>query len=76
MKKTTVTWSGSSGKTQRGYSIFLWLIQKGGRKPAYFLLLWVALYYRLFNKQSNKSLYYVYHNILKLPSTKIGPTLL
>lgn len=76
MKKDTVTWSGSSGKTQRGYSIFLWLIEKGGRAPAYFLLSFVALYYRLFKKESNQSLYYTYNEILKIPSSKISHTIL
>lgn len=64
------TWSGSSGNTQKGYSIFLWIIDRLGRKTAYFLLFWVALSYWLFHRKANKSLHYLYKNRLQFSFVK------
>lgn len=55
-------WSGSSGNTKKGYSIFLWLIDKGGRYAAYFLLKFVAFYYWLCKQEANSALKDVYSN--------------
>lgn len=64
MTRQQQSWSGSSGNTQMGYSIFLWLIDKGGRRAAYVLLFWVALVYWLFHQKANRSLNQLYRHRL------------
>ena len=53
-------WDGKSKGTVLGYRIFVFLIQKAGIKAAYVLLYFVASYYFLFLKKSNKAIFYYF----------------
>ncbi|MBS7230383.1 lipid A biosynthesis acyltransferase [Flavobacterium psychroterrae] len=53
-------WDGKSKGTVLGYRIFVFLIQKAGVKSAYVLLYFVASYYFLFLKKSNKAISYYF----------------
>ncbi|KAF2336388.1 LpxL/LpxP family acyltransferase [Flavobacterium daemonense] len=53
-------WDGKSKGTVLGYRIFVFLIQKAGVKSAYALLYFVASYYFLFLKKSNKAIFYYF----------------
>ena len=53
-------WDGKSKGTVLGYRIFVFLIQKAGVKSAYVLLYFVASYYFLFLKKSNKAIFYYF----------------
>ncbi|UTN05387.1 lipid A biosynthesis acyltransferase [Flavobacterium bizetiae] len=53
-------WDGKSKGTVLGYKIFVFLIQKAGVKTAYVLLYFVASYYFLFLKKSNKAISYYF----------------
>ena len=53
-------WEGRSRGTTLGYRIFVWLLRYGGLKPAYGLLHFVTLYYRLFVKAATGPLKYLY----------------
>lgn len=57
-------WDGKSKGTVLGYRIFVFLIQKAGVKSAYFLLYFVASYYFLFLKKSNRSIFYYFNKRL------------
>lgn len=56
----TATWQGRSKGTPLGYRIFVALLKAGGLKPAYALLHFVTLYYRLFVKSATAPLQYLY----------------
>jgi len=58
-------WDGKSKGTVLGYKIFVFLIQKAGVKSAYVLLYFVASYYFLFLKKSNKAISYYFKERLK-----------
>ncbi|MFH7016265.1 lipid A biosynthesis acyltransferase [Flavobacterium sp. FlaQc-47] len=58
-------WDGKSKGTVLGYRIFVFLIQKAGVKSAYVLLYFVASYYFLFLKKSNKAISYYFKERLK-----------
>ena len=58
-------WDGKSKGTVLGYRIFVFLIQKAGVKAAYALLYFVASYYFLFLKKSNKAISYYFKERLK-----------
>jgi len=58
-------WDGKSKGTVVGYKIFVFLIQKAGVKSAYVLLYFVASYYFLFLKKSNKAISYYFKERLK-----------
>ncbi|MCI9846193.1 lipid A biosynthesis acyltransferase [Flavobacterium pectinovorum] len=58
-------WDGKSKGTVLGYRIFVFLIQKAGVKSAYFLLYFVASYYFLFLKKSNKAIFYYFKERLQ-----------
>ncbi|WP_456313782.1 LpxL/LpxP family acyltransferase [Pseudomonas shirazensis] len=58
-------WDGKSKGTVLGYKIFVFLIQKAGVKSAYVLLYFVASYYFLFLKKSNKAIFYYFKERLK-----------
>jgi len=58
-------WDGKSKGTVLGYRIFVFLIQKAGVKAAYALLYFVASYYFLFLKKSNKAISYYFRERLK-----------
>jgi predicted LPLAT superfamily acyltransferase len=53
-------WDGKSKGTVLGYKIFVFFIKKTGIKGAYFILYFVASYYFLFLKKSNKSIFYYF----------------
>lgn len=57
-------WDGKSKGTVLGYRIFVFLIQKAGIKAAYVLLYFVASYYFLFLKKSNKAIFYYFNQRL------------
>jgi len=58
-------WDGKSKGTVLGYKIFVFLIQKAGVKAAYALLYFVASYYFLFLKKSNRAISYYFRERLK-----------
>jgi len=51
------SWDGRSKGTVLGYKIFVFLIKNLGVRSAYWLLYFVAGYYFLFQKESNKAIY-------------------
>ncbi len=53
-------WDGKSKGTVFGYKIFVFFIKKSGIKSAYFILYFVALYYFIFLKKSNQSIFYYF----------------
>ncbi|MEN2414464.1 LpxL/LpxP family acyltransferase [Flavobacterium mesophilum] len=57
-------WDGKSKGTVLGYRIFVFLIQKAGVKSAYALLYFVASYYFLFLKKSNRAIFYYFRERL------------
>jgi len=63
-------WDGKSKGTVLGYKIFVFLIQKAGVKSAYVLLYFVASYYFLFLKKSNKAISYYFKERLKYSTLK------
>ena len=63
-------WDGKSKGTVLGYKIFVFLIQKAGVKSAYVLLYFVASYYFLFLKKSNKAISYYFKERLKYSNFK------
>lgn len=58
-------WDGKSKGTVLGYRIFVFLIQKAGVKAAYGLLYFVASYYFLFLRKSNKAIFYYFKERLQ-----------
>ncbi|MEN2398413.1 lipid A biosynthesis acyltransferase [Flavobacterium sp. MC2016-06] len=58
-------WDGKSKGTVLGYRIFVFLIQKAGVKAAYVLLYFVASYYFLFLRKSNKAISYYFKERLQ-----------
>ncbi|WP_144283343.1 LpxL/LpxP family acyltransferase [Chryseobacterium echinoideorum] len=52
-------WKGKSKGTILGYQIFVWCIKNVGIRSSYFVLYFVAFYYFLFEKKSNR--YYTYY---------------
>lgn len=57
-------WEGRSKGTTLGYKIFVWLLKAGGLKPAYALLHFVTIYYRLFVPSATGPLAYLYQKRL------------
>ncbi|MEO8236033.1 MAG: lipid A biosynthesis acyltransferase [Flavobacterium sp.] len=53
-------WDGKSRGTVLGYKIFVFFIKKVGIKSAYFILYFVAAYYFIFLKKSNRSIFYYF----------------
>ncbi|QOG03065.1 lipid A biosynthesis acyltransferase [Flavobacterium sp. MDT1-60] len=58
-------WDGKSKGTVLGYRIFVFLIQKAGVRSAYVLLYFVASYYFLFLKKSNRAIFYYFKERLQ-----------
>jgi len=54
-------WDGKSKGTVLGYKIFVFFIKKTGIQSAYFILYFVAAYYFLFLRKSNKAIFYYLH---------------
>lgn len=57
-------WDGKSRGTLLGYKIFVFCIKKLGVRTAYFVLYFVAFYYFLFLKKSNKAIFYYFRDRL------------
>jgi len=53
-------WDGKSKGTVLGYKIFVFFIKKISIKSAYFILYFVASYYFIFLKKSNKAIFYYF----------------
>jgi len=62
-------WKGQSRGTILGHKIFVFILNHLGLKPAYIVLRFVALYYFLFARKSNKNSFYFFHEILKYKKT-------
>jgi predicted LPLAT superfamily acyltransferase len=62
-------WEGKSRGTVLGHKIFVFILNHLGLKLAYIVLRFVALYYFLFARKSNRNIYYYFHNILKYKKT-------
>ncbi|MCW3082808.1 MAG: lipid biosynthesis acyltransferase [Bacteroidetes bacterium] len=62
-------WEGKSRGTVLGHKIFVFILNHLGLKLAYIVLRFVALYYFLFARKSNKSIYYFFHDVLKYKRT-------
>jgi len=58
-------WEGKSKGTVLGHKIFVFILNHLGLKLAYIVLRFVALYYFLFARKSNKNSFYFFHNVLK-----------
>lgn len=58
-------WEGKSKGTVLGHKIFVFILNHLGLKLAYIALRFVALYYFLFARKSNKNSFYFFHNVLK-----------
>lgn len=58
-------WEGKSKGTVLGHKIFVFILNHLGLKLAYIVLRFVALYYFLFARKSNKSIMYFYRDVLK-----------
>lgn len=58
-------WEGRSRASATGYRIFVWLLEHGGIKPAYALLHFVTIYYRLFVPAAIRPLHYLYRERLQ-----------
>ena len=63
-------WDGKSKGTVLGYKIFVFFINKIGIRSAYFVLYFVASYYFLFLKKSNRAIYYYFHQRLGYSALK------
>ncbi len=57
-------WDGKSKGTLLGYKIFVYCIKKLGIKAAYSVLIFVAFYYFIFEKRSNKAIFYYFNKRL------------
>ncbi|MBF6607561.1 MAG: lipid A biosynthesis acyltransferase [Flavobacterium sp.] len=57
-------WDGKSRGTVLGYQIFVFCINKLGVRTAYFILYFVAAYYFLFLKESNRVIFYYFRKRL------------
>lgn len=63
-------WSGKSRGTLLGYKIFVFCIRHLGVRAAYFVLYFVAAYYFLFLRSSNRTIFYYFHNRLGFSKPK------
>ena len=62
-------WEGKSRGTVLGHKIFVFILNHLGLKLAYIVLRFVALYYFLFARKSNKNIYFFFHDVLKYKRT-------
>ena len=58
------TWDGKTRGGLTGYRIFVSILKTAGLKPAYFLLRFVAFYYFLFSRSSNRHIRYYFTKVL------------
>lgn len=63
-------WDGKSKGTVLGYKIFVFFINEIGIRSAYFVLYFVASYYFLFLKKSNRAIFYYFHERLGFSAFK------
>lgn len=63
-------WQGKSKGSVSGYRIFVFLIKHLGVRAAYFLLYFVAFYYFLFERKSNRCMYDYFRNRLGFSPVK------
>ena len=63
-------WDGKSKGSVLGYQIFVFLIRTFGVRVAYFILYFVATYYFLFLKKSNRVMFYYFHKRLGYSNLK------
>lgn len=63
-------WDGKSKGTLLGYKIFVFSIKKLGIKTSYLVLVFVAFYYFLFLRESNRATFYYFNKKLKYPYLK------
>ena len=63
-------WQGKSKGNKLGYKIFIFVCRKFGLFPAYFILLFVALYYFLFSWESSRHIYSHFRNRFKFSMPK------
>lgn len=64
-------WQGQSKGSTLGYRIFVWVCQRFGLRPAYFLLRIIAFYYFVFSRSSTRVIYHYFrqrHRFGVLPS--------
>ncbi|HSD15130.1 MAG TPA: hypothetical protein VLB74_10815 [Flavobacterium sp.] len=57
-------WDGKSKGTLLGYKIFVFCIKKLGIRTAYSVLVFVAFYYFIFERNSNRAMFYYFRNRL------------
>ncbi|TGD59182.1 LpxL/LpxP family acyltransferase [Flavobacterium humi] len=58
-------WDGKSKGTLLGYKIFVFCIKKLGIKAAYSVLIFVAFYYFVFQRKSNRAIFYYFRERLQ-----------
>jgi predicted LPLAT superfamily acyltransferase len=58
------SWDGKTRGGLSGYRIFIYTLRAFGLKPAYFLLRFVACYYFLFSRRSNRHIRYYFRDVL------------
>lgn len=58
-------WDGKSKGSLLGYKIFVFTIRKFGIRTSYLVLFFVAVYYFIFLKESNRAVFYYYNQRLK-----------
>jgi predicted LPLAT superfamily acyltransferase len=63
-------WDGKSKGGLLGYKIFVFCIKNLGIRPSYFVLYFVASYYFLFLKKTNRVTFYYFHNRLGYSKAK------
>ncbi len=63
-------WDGKSKGTVLGYRIFVFFISKVGIRSAYFILYFVAAYYFLFLRKSNRAIFYYFRQRLGYSALK------
>lgn len=63
-------WDGKSKGTVLGYKIFVFFISKVGIRSAYFILYFVAAFYFIFLKKSNRAIFYYFNKRLGYSTAK------
>lgn len=63
-------WDGKSKGTVLGYKIFVFFINKVGIRSAYFILYFVAAFYFIFLKKSNRAIFYYFYQRLGYSAAK------
>ena len=61
------SWQGKSKGNKLGYRIFIGVLRYGGIRPAYFLLVFVSVYYCLFSWNTARSMYRFFRYKIQYP---------